>query len=185
MWYISGTITPPFATPTVGYLRRPPLGSLWLPSLGERHHDISCDDAIDSYITVPLLPLPLKLLLVRIQQPSDFIFRKFCRSPYAALQKLSPYSLYYPGNSTFVFSQFYFFQLLDKPSSQVSSLLPPWFSNQYYCSSTFHGVSPPQALALSASLFAHKFLCFLIPRRMGSKINFKLTILPLFPRVSF
>ena len=58
------------------------------------------------------------------------------------------------------------FQLLDKPWSQVSSLLPPpgsrfqFFSahrvQQSHCSSIFHPVLLTHALALSASQFVHK-----------------------------
>ena len=57
------------------------------------------------------------------------------------------------------------FQLLDKPWSQVSSLLPPgsWLQffiahrvQQSHCSSIFHRVLLTHALALSASQFVHK-----------------------------
>ena len=57
------------------------------------------------------------------------------------------------------------FQLLDKPWSQVSSLLPPGsclrflsrigFSNPTHCSSIFHRVLLSHALALSESQFVH------------------------------
>ena len=57
-------------------------------------------------------------------------------------------------------------KLLDKPWSQVSSLLPPGsclqflprigFSNPTHCSSIFHRVLLTHALALSASQFVHK-----------------------------
>ena len=57
------------------------------------------------------------------------------------------------------------FQLLDKPWSQVSSLLPPRFLppffiahrvQQSHCSSMFHRMLLTHALALSASQFVHK-----------------------------
>ena len=57
------------------------------------------------------------------------------------------------------------FQLLDKPRSQVSSLLPPRFLpsifiahrvQQFHWSSIFHRVLLTHALALSASQFVHK-----------------------------
>ena len=59
----------------------------------------------------------------------------------------------------------FIFQLLDKPWSQVSSLLPPQFLpsffiahrvQQSHCSSIFHRVLLTHALALSASQFVHK-----------------------------
>ena len=70
----------------------------------------------------------------------------------------------------FFFSFFFFlhtftFQLLDKPWSQVSSLLPPRFLpsifiahrvQQSHCSSSVHRVLLTHALALSASQFVHK-----------------------------
>ena len=56
------------------------------------------------------------------------------------------------------------FQLLDKPWSQVSSLLPPVLAfnfiahrvQQTHCSSIFHRLLLTQVLALSASQFVHK-----------------------------
>ena len=57
------------------------------------------------------------------------------------------------------------FQLLDKPWSHVSSVLPPGCCLQFFiahrvqqshCSSIFHRVLLTHALALSSSLFVHK-----------------------------
>ena len=65
----------------------------------------------------------------------------------------------------FYFLQTYTFQLLDKPWSQVSSLLPPRFLplifiahriQQSHRSSLLHLVLLTHALALSASHFVHK-----------------------------
>ena len=74
----------------------------------------------------------------------------------------------YSGNYCVIilfFSHTSTFQLLDKPWSQLSSLLPPRFLplifiahrvQQSHCSSIFHPVLLTHALALSASRFAHK-----------------------------
>ena len=65
----------------------------------------------------------------------------------------------------FSFSHTFTFQLLDKPWSQVSPLLPPRFLpsifvvhrvQQSHCSSNFHLGLLTHALALSASQFVHK-----------------------------
>ncbi len=67
----------------------------------------------------------------------------------------------------FFFSHTFTFQLLDKPWSQVSSLLPPLLLlafnfyrahrfQQSHCSSIFHRVLLTHALALSASHSVHK-----------------------------
>ena len=65
----------------------------------------------------------------------------------------------------FFFSHTFTFQLLDKPWSQVSSLLPPRFLpsifiahtvQQFHCSSIFHRMLLTHALVLSASQFVHK-----------------------------
>ena len=66
---------------------------------------------------------------------------------------------------TLFFSHTFTFQLLDKPWSQVSSLLPPGSClqiliahrvQQSHCSSIFYRVLLTHALALSASQFVHK-----------------------------
>ena len=65
---------------------------------------------------------------------------------------------------SFLFSHTFTFQLLNKPRSQVSSLLHPRFLpsifiahrvQQSHCSSIFHRVLLTPALALSASQFVH------------------------------
>ena len=77
----------------------------------------------------------------------------------------STYLVYDTGSIFFFFSHTFSFQLLDKPWSQVSSLVPPWFLptlfiaqrvQQSHCSSIFHRVLLTHALALSASQFVHK-----------------------------
>ena len=75
-------------------------------------------------------------------------------------------SLYIYTSSSFSFSHTSTFQLLDKPWSQVSSLLPPVLAFDFYraylrvqqshCSSIFHRVLLTHALARSASQFVHK-----------------------------
>ena len=66
---------------------------------------------------------------------------------------------------SFFFSHTFTFQLLDKPWSQLSSLLPPGSCLQFFiahrvqqshCSSIFHQVLLTHALALSARQFVHK-----------------------------
>ena len=79
------------------------------------------------------------------------------------------------------------FQLLDKPLSQVSSLLPPRFLPsifiahrvlQSHCSSIFHRVLLTHALALSASQFVRKKNSPRIYISMHSA-GFELTKLPI------
>ena len=77
----------------------------------------------------------------------------------------SSYSSTYNAQFFIFFSHTSTFQLLDKPWSQVSFLLPPRFLRsifiahrvqQSHCSSIFHRVLLTHALALSASQCVHK-----------------------------